>query len=312
MQLKRPWTARGLNDGEELRMKFVTFRNGGSDHVGMMTSQDDAVIDLTAAGIASDMVDLIRSFDLSASKINATSNAPAIPLGKVKLLAPIPVPPRNIFCVGKNYSEHAREFGASGFDSGSIGGSEAPEFPIIFTKPPSTVIGPGDPIRSDLDPYASVDYEAELAVVIKGSGRVTDGDDPMSFVFGYTIFNDVTSRELQKRHKQWLLGKGIDTFGPMGPAILSADAVRDVQSLQIKLSVNGEQRQSASLADLIFDIPKLIRTIGRSISFEPGDIIATGTPVGVGIGFKPPRYLQPGDHVRIEVPEIGVLENPVC
>lgn len=300
-----------MNGSSPSGAKFVTFRNGGSDHVGMMTLRDDAVIDLTAAGIVSDMIDLVRRFDSSASQIDATSNAPVIPLGEVRLLAPI-IPPRNIFCVGKNYSEHAKEFGASGFDSGSIGGSEAPDYPIIFTKPPSTIIGPGDPIRTDLDPYASVDYEAELAVVIKRSGRVTDDDDPMSFVFGYTIFNDVTSRELQKRHKQWLLGKGIDTFGPMGPAILSADAVQDVRSLDIKLSVNGEQRQSASLADLIFDIPKLVRTIGRSISFEPGDVIATGTPVGVGIGFTPPRYLQPGDHVRIEVSAIGVLENPVC
>jgi 2-keto-4-pentenoate hydratase/2-oxohepta-3-ene-1,7-dioic acid hydratase in catechol pathway len=293
-------------------MKFVTFRIASSDRVGMITPQGDAVFDLTAMGIASTMVDLVGIVDLPERLADATATATAISLDSVKLLAPIPNPPRNIFCVGKNYFDHAKEFGASGFDSGSIGGNEAPDFPIIFTKPPSTVIGPGDPIRSDLDPLASTDYEAELAVVIKRSGRVTDSDDPMSFVFGYTIFNDVTSRELQKRHKQWLLGKGIDTFGPMGPAILSADAVGDIQELQITLTVNGEQRQSASLADLIFDIPNLIRTIGRSISLQPGDIIATGTPAGVGIGFTPPRYLKPGDHVRIEVPAIGILENPVC
>jgi 2-keto-4-pentenoate hydratase/2-oxohepta-3-ene-1,7-dioic acid hydratase in catechol pathway len=300
-------------DGDErLGMKFVTFRNGRTDHVGMMTPREEALFDLTAAGIAPTMIDLVGSVDLRDRIDRVAATAPTIPLKSVKLLAPIPVPPRNIFCVGKNYSDHAKEFGGSGFDSGSIGGSEAPEFPIVFTKPPSTVIGPGDAIRSDLDPLASVDYEAELAVVIKRPGRVTDSDDPMSFVFGYTIFNDVTSRELQKRHKQWLLGKGIDTFGPMGPAILSADAVQDVRSLQIMLTVNGERRQSASIADLIFDIPSLIRTIGRSISFQPGDIIATGTPAGVGIGFKPPRYLRPGDRLRIEVPAIGVLENSVC
>jgi 2-keto-4-pentenoate hydratase/2-oxohepta-3-ene-1,7-dioic acid hydratase in catechol pathway len=173
------------------------------------------------------------------------------------------------------------------------------------------VIGPGAAIESALDPYASVDYEAELAVVVGRGGRVTDAHDPMQFVFGYTILNDVTSRELQKRHKQWVLGKGIDTFAPMGPAIVTADAIADLADLRIELSVNGERRQSAQIRDLIFDIPTLVRTIGRSISLAPGDIIATGTPVGVGIGFKPPRYLKAGDSVRITVPEIGVLENPM-
>ena len=216
------------------------------------------------------------------------------------LLAPIPLPRRNIFCVGKNYYEHAAEFGGSGFDAGSVGGSEVPEYPIFFSKPPSAVIGPGAGINSALDPYNSVDYEAELAVVIGRGGRVAEADDPMKFVFGYTILNDVTSRELQKRHKQWLLGKGIDTFAPMGPAIVTADAVKDLAAMRIELAVNGERRQSAELRDLIFDIPTLIRAVGRSISLVPGDIIATGTPVGVGIGFKPPRYLKPGDTVRIE------------
>ena len=133
----------------------------------------------------------------------------------------------------------------------------------------------------------------------------------MSFVFGYTIFNDVTSRELQKRHKQWVLGKGIDTFGPMGPAIVTADEVTDFSSLKLELWVNGERRQSASLGDLIFDVPTLIHTIGRSITLLPGDIIATGTPVGVGIGFKPPRYLRPGDIVRVDISLLGSLSNPV-
>jgi 2-keto-4-pentenoate hydratase/2-oxohepta-3-ene-1,7-dioic acid hydratase in catechol pathway len=147
--------------------------------------------------------------------------------------------------------------------------------------------------------------------VIGRTGRVGAGDDPMSFVFGYTILNDVTSRELQKRHKQWVLGKGIDTFAPMGPAIVTAEAIADVTALTIRLWVNDERRQSASIGDLIFDIPTLIRTIGQSITLQPGDIIATGTPAGVGIGFKPPRYLKAGDSVRIEVSSLGILENPV-
>jgi 2-keto-4-pentenoate hydratase/2-oxohepta-3-ene-1,7-dioic acid hydratase in catechol pathway len=258
------------------------------------------------------MLDLIDRFDGLRDRIRtALTSHQARTYDARDLLAPIPLPRRNIFCVGKNYYEHAAEFGSSGFDSGAVGGSEVPDYPIIFTKPPSAVIGPGAGIESALDPYNSVDYEAELAVVIGRAGRVTDADDPMKFVFGYTILNDVTSRELQKRHKQWVLGKGIDTFAPMGPAIVTAEAIPDIADLRIELSVNGERRQSAQIRDLIFDIPTLVRTIGRSISLAPGDIIATGTPVGVGIGFKPPRYLKPGDKVSITVPEIGVLENPI-
>ena len=217
-------------------MKFLTFRHDGAVHVGALTADGKSVVDLTAAGVATGMLDLIERFDSLGAKIAAVlSSDTARPIERIEMLAPIPVPRRNIFCVGKNYHDHAAEFGSSGFDSGSVGGSEIPEYPIIFTKPPSSVIGPGAAIESALDPYHSVDYEAELAVVIKRAGRVGDADDPMSFVFGYTILNDVTSRELQKRHKQWLLGKGIDTFAPMGPAIVTADVAE----------ATGRERQRA-------------------------------------------------------------------
>jgi 2-keto-4-pentenoate hydratase/2-oxohepta-3-ene-1,7-dioic acid hydratase in catechol pathway len=293
-------------------MKVITFRHDGVAHVGAVMDDGKTVVDLTEAGVATSMLDLIERFDLLREKIDGVlSSGTTRSIDRIEILAPIPVPRRNIFCVGKNYYEHAAEFGSSGFDSGSVGGNEIPEYPIIFTKPPSSVVGPGVGIESALDPHNSVDYEAELAVVIGRAGRVGAADDPMSFVFGYTILNDVTSRELQKQHKQWALGKGIDTFAPMGPAIVTADAIPDVAALTIRLWVNDERRQSASIGDLIFDIPALIRTIGRSITLQPGDIIATGTPVGVGIGFKPPRYLKPGDNVRIEVSSLGILENPV-
>jgi 2-keto-4-pentenoate hydratase/2-oxohepta-3-ene-1,7-dioic acid hydratase in catechol pathway len=293
-------------------MKFVSFRQDGRLRVGLLAPDEKAVLDLTEAGLVADMLDLVARFDQVREAIVRLGQSGAThDIGRVEIVAPIPVPRRNIFCVGKNYREHAVEFGASGFDSGSVGGSEVPDNPIIFTKPPSAVIGPGVAIESTLDPLNSVDYEAELAVVIGKAGRVTDQDDPMSFVFGYTILNDVTSRELQKRHKQWVLGKGIDTFAPMGPAIVTADAIADLGAMTIQLWVNGQRRQSAVIGDLIFDIPTLVRVIGRSITLQPGDIIATGTPVGVGIGFQPPRYLKPGDVVRIEVSSIGTLENPV-
>jgi 2-keto-4-pentenoate hydratase/2-oxohepta-3-ene-1,7-dioic acid hydratase in catechol pathway len=294
-------------------MKFITFRHNGVAHVGALMANGKTVVDLTEAGVATSMLDLIERFDSLREEIRGVLSLSGTtrPVDRIEILAPIPVPRRNIFCVGKNYYDHAAEFGSSGFDSGSVGGNEIPEYPIFFTKPPSSVIGPGVGIESALDPSNSVDYEAELAVVIGRAGRVGDADDSMSFVFGYTILNDVTSRELQKRHKQWVLGKGIDTFGPMGPAIVTADAIADVTALTIQLWVNDERRQSASIDDLIFDIPTLIRTIGRSITLQPGDIIATGTPVGVSIGFKPPRYLKPGDSIRIEVSSLGTLENPV-
>ena len=226
-------------------------------------------------------------------------------------LAPIPHPRRNIFCVGKNYRDHAREFGQSGFDGGAKGGDEVPEHPIVFCKATTSVIGPDAPIPSANDPFASVDYEGELAVTIGTGGRAITRDAAMRHVFGYTILNDVTSREAQKRHKQWLLGKGPDGFCPMGPEIVTADEVGDPAALRLVTRVNGTIRQDALVADLIFDIPHLIATISQFVTLLPGDIIATGTPAGVGIGFTPPRYLVAGDTVSIEITGLGTLSNPV-
>ena len=207
------------------------------------------------------------------------------------------------------YHEHAKEFAGSGFDASTK--DVIPEAPVVFTKPPTSVSGPNDPIPSHLDPTLSTDYEGELAVVIGKAGRGIRRADALAHVFGYTIVNDVTARTLQHKHRQWVLGKGIDGFCPMGPAILTADAAPDPTTLRVTTWVNGERRQDASVTDLIFDIPTLIECISAGITLEPGDIIATGTPAGVGIGFDPPRFLKPGDIVRIEVKGIGVLENPV-
>jgi 2-keto-4-pentenoate hydratase/2-oxohepta-3-ene-1,7-dioic acid hydratase in catechol pathway len=235
--------------------------------------------------------------------------APRLPLASVVLHAPFPRPARNVFCVGKNYHEHAREFAQSGFDASTK--DVVPEAPVVFTKPPSAVIGTGETIPGHLDPTRSVDYEGELAVVIGKGGRGIASENALGHVFGYTIVNDVTSRQLQHKHRQWVLGKGIDGFCPMGPAVLTADEVPDPRKLRLRTWVNGDLRQDATVADLIFDIPTLISTISAYITLEPGDIIATGTPVGVGIGFNPPKFLQKGDVVRIAIDGIGVLENPV-
>jgi len=234
-----------------------------------------------------------------------------IALKSAKLKAPIPLPLRNIMCVGKNYHEHAKEFSASGFDSSSTGAADAiPTAPIIFTKVPQSVIGPDEPIRYPTGVSDQLDYEAELAVIIGKGGRGIAKADALRHVWGYTIVNDVTARDLQGRHKQWFLGKSMDTFAPMGPWAVTADEV-DLATAGIRRWVNGELRQNAKIADLIFDIPTLIETISAGITLLPGDIIATGTPAGVGIGFKPPKFLKKGDVVAMEVDGIGRLTNQV-
>jgi 2-keto-4-pentenoate hydratase/2-oxohepta-3-ene-1,7-dioic acid hydratase in catechol pathway len=238
------------------------------------------------------------------------AQGPALALDQVRLTAPLPRPRRNIFCVGKNYHAHAKEFAGSGFDSSAKPGGDIPAVPIYFTKVPESVVGPGEPILIVPEVSTAIDYEAELAVVIGRGGKGIKAADAMKHVWGYTIINDVTARDWQSRHMQWILGKSFDTFCPMGPWLVSADEC-DGTRTRVRCYVNGEERQNASTTDLIFDIPTLIETLSAGITLYPGDVIATGTPVGVGIGFKPPKYLKPGDVVRVEIDGIGSLENPV-
>jgi len=235
---------------------------------------------------------------------------PALALAAVTLRAPLPRPRRNLFCVGKNYHAHAREFARSGFDSSAKAGGDIPAHPIIFTKVPECVIAPGAAIEIPVGVSSAIDYEAELAVVIGRGGKGIRKADAMAHVWGYTIVNDVTARDWQNRHMQWHMGKSFDTFCPMGPWLVRADSV-DAAGMQLRCWVNGEERQNASTRDLIFDIPTLIETLSAGITLYPGDVIATGTPVGVGIGFTPPKYLQSGDSVRITIDGLGTLENPV-
>jgi 2-keto-4-pentenoate hydratase/2-oxohepta-3-ene-1,7-dioic acid hydratase in catechol pathway len=295
-------------------MRLVTFRSNVGLRVGVLDAATQTVIDLSVAApdLPRDMLGLIALGGAGLARVKAAVAAkPApIPLTQVKLVAPIPRPARNIFCVGKNYHEHAREFHTSGFDA-SAGKDAIPDVPIIFTKPPSTVIGPGVAIPARLDPTNSVDYENELTVVIGKGGRGISKARAFEHVYGYTIVNDVTARTLQQRHKQWFIGKSIDGFCPMGPVLLTADEVDDVATMHLVTRVNGEVRQDAKVADLIFDIPTLIETISAGITLEPGDLIATGTPAGVGIGFKPPKYLKHGDVVSVSIEPIGELANPV-
>ncbi len=230
-----------------------------------------------------------------------------VALSEVTLQAPLPRPRRNIFCVGKNYYEHAHEFSKSGFDSSAAAGA-VPAHPIVFSKVPESVIGPSAPILIDPAVSTAIDYEAELAVIIGRAGRGIRPENAFDHVWGYTIVNDVTARDLQGRYSQWLIGKSQDTFCPMGPWAVTRDAF-DISNADIRSRVNGELRQESNTGRLIFDVPTIIATIAAGVTLLPGDVIATGTPAGVGIGFDPPKYLAPGDIVSVEVEGIGVLEN---
>ena len=295
-------------------MRFVTFSAQGiNNRPGVLDAAGQFIVDLEAEGIASDLTALIEQGGKGLEAVRQALMQPtrAVPLAQAALGAPIPRPRRNIMCVGKNYFEHSKEFEKSGFDSTS-GGQAVPDAPVIFTKAPSTVAAPGATIPSHLDPTRSTDYEGELGVVIGKGGRGIAKADAYGHVFGYVIINDVTARKLQNVHKQWFLGKSVDGYCPMGPYLVTADEVGDVTQLKLTTDVNGERRQEAVVSDLIFDIPTIVETISRTMTLEPGDIIATGTPAGVGIGFTPPRFLKKGDVVRIAITGLGVLENPVA
>ncbi len=283
-------------------MKFASFSRDGRLQVG---SVDEAKKTLRPIEGVRDMVDLIERFDALAG---ALAKGEEIPLSAVTLLAPIAVPRRNIFCVGKNYLEHAKEFSRSGFEAGAVKGAEVDEYPAVFSKPPSTVVGPGAEVDLHGHVTSSVDYEAELTLVIGKGGRDIAAGDAFGHIFGYTIINDVTARDRQRNHKQWFLGKSLDTFCPMGPWITTRDEV-DAENLDVKCWVNDELRQNANTRDLIFGIPSLIATISAGLTLQPGDLIATGTPVGVGIGFNPPKFLKKGDVVSISIDGLGTLTN---
>lgn len=290
-------------------MQLVTFSSSTfPTRTGALSPE--GVVDLTAADLPADMTELIR---LGGTGLDSAADAIArlrpIPVDEVRIHAPVPRPPKNVMCVGRNYREHATEFSRSGFDASER--SVVPEHPVIFTKATTSIIGPEEPIVLANDPSGTVDYEGELAVVIGPGGRRISEADAWSHVFGYTIVNDVTARDLQSRHVQWFLGKSPDTFCPMGPAIVTADELPDVTASVLRTRVNGDLRQDAPIADLLFDIPSLIHTISRTILLEAGDVIATGTPAGAGIGLDPPRFLAPGDRVEVSVDGIGTLGNPV-
>ena len=285
-------------------MKIATFSLVGERRLGILDAEAANVIpfDLPVADAAGGLLALIE-------RALPPRMLSPIPLERVTLEAPIPRPRRNIFCVGKNYHDHAHEFAESGFDSSAAAGA-VPKHPIIFSKVPESVVASATAVRIDRRVSNAVDYEGELAVIIGKPGRGISKERAFDHVWGYTIVNDVTARDLQARYSQWLIAKSQDTFCPMGPWAVTKDEI-DLATAGIRCFVNGERRQDSRFSQLIFDVPTIIATISEGITLQPGDIIATGTPAGVGIGFDPPKYLQPGDTVRVEIDGIGALENRV-
>ncbi len=291
-------------------MRFVSFCHKYVSQVGIML--EDGVIELNALLETrfTSMLELIENLssdhlrELSAAIARGKYNC--LPLKEIKLLAPIPNPPRNVFCLGKNYIEHAQEIKMT-----QISDTGIPDCPIYFSKIASPAIAHGDRIKFSPQVTQQVDYEVELAVVIGKTGSNIEPEGAEDYIFGYTIANDISARDLQGVHKQWFKGKSLDTFCPMGPVLVHKSALPMPVELDIQCRINGELRQDSNTRQMIFDIPFIISDLSKGLTLHPGDIIMTGTPSGVGMGFEPPRLLADGDIVECYIEKIGKLVNQV-
>jgi 2-keto-4-pentenoate hydratase/2-oxohepta-3-ene-1,7-dioic acid hydratase in catechol pathway len=285
-------------------MKLATFTHAGRRQVGRIEADRVTPLAIDAGQGLQALIEQVAA----GGALPAAAGS-ALPLSQVQLEAPLPRPRRNVFCIGLNYRSHAAELAARGFNGAKTADELIPKAAVAFSKVPESVIGPGAAIEI---PAASsaIDYEAELAVVIGKAGKRIARAQAMEHVFGYTIVNDVTARDLQKRHQQWLIGKSCDTFCPMGPWLVTRDEL-DGSRLDVRLWVNDELRQDGHTSDLVFDIPSIIEALSAAMTLLPGDVIATGTPAGVAMAFDPPRWLRSGDFVRVQIEGIGTLENPV-
>ena len=284
-------------------MRMASWQWGGRDHVGTISADGREATPLAVADASRGVLPLIQA--LARGESLPSPSGARLPVEVIELRAPLPRPLRGLFCIGRNYHAHAAEL------AGSVFGGTMPKedpWPIVFSKLPECVVGPHDDVRVPVGVSDEIDYEAELAVVIGTGGKNISRADAMKHVFGYTVVNDVTARDVQMRHQQWDMGKSFDTFCPMGPWIVTADEF-DGTKTRVRCWVNGDLRQDGPTEHMIFDIPTLIETISRGITLYPGDVIATGTPAGVGMGMKPPRYLKAGDVVRVEIDGLGAIEN---
>jgi len=294
-----------------MAMKLLTYVDNGEHRLGALVGED-SILDLRDAGpsLPGDMASLIgaggAALDRIAALLGSTGSRRLRPVGAVTLAAPIPRPRKNIFCVGRNYREHIIEGArARGIDV------VFPPVPEFFTKPPTAVIGPEAGIERHAAHTDQLDHEVELAVVIGRRVRDIESKDALNAVFGYTIVNDVTARDRQRAHGQWFKGKSFDSSCPMGPWIVTADEFGRPEGHRLSLTVNGETRQDSTTSDLLFSVPEIIAHLSAGLTLEPGDMIATGTPSGVGMGMSPPRWLAVGDVIEAKIQGIGTLRNRI-
>jgi 2-keto-4-pentenoate hydratase/2-oxohepta-3-ene-1,7-dioic acid hydratase in catechol pathway len=301
-------------------MRYLTFSSAGDPRPRLGALRGDRILDVKAAvargagaNAPATLLDLVQAGPnvwrdvataIERSFAGGAGEAETMVAEQVHWHAPIPRPPRNVICLGLNYMSHVKE------TSKPLNRAVAvPEVPIFFTKATTAVSGPFDPIPWDPTVTQQVDYEAELAVVIGRAGKNIPHTRARDLVFGYTIVNDVSARDLQYQHKQWFKGKSLDGFCPMGPVVVTADEFGDPHAKRISLRVNGETRQDATTADMIFKVDAILEHLTRGFTVEPGDLIATGTPEGVALGRTPPDYLQAGDIIETEIEGIGTMRN---
>lgn len=273
-------------------MRIARFRFDGKISYGIVLGEK--VIPAEKLGIP----ETVEEFIASGIRVSPEGKE-GIPLSKVELLAPLSNPPK-IICLGLNYFDHAEEQG-----------KEPPKDPVIFLKPRTSIAGPFEDIPVPFDYTTQVDYEVELAVVIGRKGKRIPEEEAMNYVFGYMVFNDLSARDIQFGDKQWTRGKSLDKFAPMGPWITTRDEIRDPYSLRMRTLVNGEVMQDSSTAKMAIKIPRIISVLSKGMTLEPGDIIATGTPAGVGVFRNPQRFLKPGDIVKVEIENLGFLRNRI-
>lgn len=297
-------------EGGGVFMIFATFEKDGIERVGVVTEDRMGIVPVDEiCGISGNsMLEFVRAFkDEDLGIIDkALKQKGGIPAQEVKLIAPIPEPLRSVICLGKNYKEHVNEVASL---SEKI--EDIPKYPIYFEKMVDRCPGDGEIIPSHIENTEFLDYEVELAIIIGKEGKNIPIEKAEEYIFGYTILNDISARDIQKKHIQWFRGKSFDGTCPMGPWIVHRSEFEFPPKLKIESYINGELRQSGNTGNLIFDIPYIISDFSKGITLKPGDIISTGTPAGVGMGFNPPKTLKPGDTVKCVIEGIGALTNIV-
>ncbi|WP_046175392.1 fumarylacetoacetate hydrolase family protein [Domibacillus indicus] len=284
-------------------MKWISFEHEGKEKYGVYLEEEQAAVIVSdEQGAPSTLVAAIAEGAFLEAAASKAAQLPRVGKAEITWLSPIPRPLKNVMCVGKNYRDHAIEMG---------GEASVPEHPMIFTKAPTSVSAHQAPIPAYESLTSALDYEGELAVIIGKKGKEIGREEALDYIFGYTVLNDVTARDLQSRHKQFFIGKSLDGSCPIGPWIVSGDEIPDPHQLAIETKVNGETRQKSNTSQFIFPIDEIIHVLSKGMTLEPGDIIATGTPAGVGFAMEPKGTLRAGDTVEITIEGVGTLSNTV-